>query len=333
MDKKYYIELLERFFQGLTSDEENDILKDWIKQSGSRDDIYKYYQQCWHIAPDEMDETIQREIYSNIIREIDNIPDEKEFNIKKRNHIPVLRYIAAASIILIVALSAYFIGHQQADAPKGMITMSVMNGQKGNISLADGTQVYLNSGSKIIYDNSYNKKDRKLVLEGEAYFEVAKDKDKRFIVEANGINVEALGTSFNVKAHKNDKSVSVILIEGSVKVGNDSREDILIPNERMEYNLLTGKFDKSELHPNINHLLWRSEELAFYGESLEEVCKILTRMYNCQFIFKSEDVKKYTYNGVIKNNSLGNVLDFISQTASIRYEIKDNNTIVIYQKK
>lgn len=333
MDKKYYIELLERFFRGLTSEEENDILKDWIRQSGSRDDIYKYYQQSWHIASDEMDETIQKEIYSNIIKEIDNIPDEQEISTEKKVRISILRYIAAASIILIVALSAYFIGHKQADAPKGMITMSVMNGQKGNISLVDGTQVYLNSGSKIIYDNSYNEKERKLILEGEAYFEVAKDKDKRFIVEANGINVEALGTSFNVKAHKNDKSVSVILIEGSIKVGDDSQEDILIPNERIEYDLQSRKFAKSELHANINHLLWRSEELAFYGESLEDVCKILTRMYNCQFVFKSEDVKKYTYNGVIKNNSLGNVLDFISQTASIRYEINDNNTIVIYQKK
>ena len=335
MSKKYYIELLDRFFQSLTTDKENDILKEWIKKPESREVFYEYYQQCWHLASDNMDTSIQKEIFSDILNEIgDSVYTEKQTNTKQKIRSFALRYAAmAACITIIVGVGAYFFGSQQTIAGGQPITMSVMNGQKADIVLSDGTRAYINSDSKIIYDNNYNKKDRILTLEGEAYFEVAKDEKRPFIVKANGINVEALGTSFNVRAHKNDKSVSVILIEGKVKVEADDKEEILNPNERLDYNLISKTYEKSELHPNADQLLWRSQELAFYGESLEEICATLTRMYNWKFVFKSEAVKHYTYRGIIKNNSLGNVMDFISQTAAIRYEVLPNeNTIIIYKK-
>ena len=161
-------------------------------------------------------------------------------------------------------------------------------------------------------------------------FEVAKDKEKPFIVKANGINVQALGTSFNIRAHKDDKSVAVILISGKVKVDDGRHEAYMKPNERLVCNLTNGQFEKSELHPNASYLLWRSNELAFYGESFEEICTMLTRMYNCKFIFKNEKVKQYTYHGIIKNSSLNNVLEYISQAGGINYKIKSDNTIVIY---
>lgn len=335
MDQKYHIELLDRFLQGLTTEEEEKILKDWIRQPEARENFNAYYRQCWHLASDSMDRATQDEIFADILKEIDETPlisKENTDKKKPRRYLSVVKYAATACIIAVVALGAYFMGTQQTDTDSGLISMAVMNGQKADITLADGTRVYINSDSKVTYDNTYNKKNRTLVLEGEAYFEVAKNKDKPFIVKVNGIDVEALGTSFNVRAHTVDKLVSVTLIEGKVKVTSSEQEDILNPNERIEYDLISKTFEKSEIHPNADHLLWRSNQLAFYGESLEEVCKTLTRMYNCNFVFKSEAVKKYTYSGIIRNNSLTNVLDFISQTASIKYEIKPDNTIVIYKK-
>ena len=167
-------------------------------------------------------------------------------------------------------------------------------------------------------------------MTGEAYFEVAKDKEKPFIVKANGINVQALGTSFNIRAHKDDKSVAIILISGKVKVDDGRHEAYMKPNERLVCNLTNGQFEKSELHPNASNLLWRSNELALYGESFEEICTMLTRMYNCKFIFKNEKAKQYTYHGIIKNGSLNNVLEYISQAGGINYKIESDNTIIIY---
>ncbi|MDU1890105.1 MAG: FecR domain-containing protein [Dysgonomonas sp.] len=330
MDAKYYIELLDRFFQGLTTDEENEVLRNWIINNDSKRIFNDYFQQCWHLAPNEMDETTQDEMYANILSQIDR--EKKNSESRRWLRPAIIRYAATACIIIAVTFGAYFLGKNGTGINDDVVSMSVMNGQKAEITLADGTRVYINSDSKVIYDGSYNKKDRILTLEGEAYFEVAKNTEKPFIVKANGLDVEALGTSFNVKAYKTEELVSITLIEGKVKVSDSEDETLMNPNERIEYNLTNKSFAKSELHPNADHLLWRSSQLAFYGESLEEVCNTLTRMYNCTFEFKSEAVKKYTYNGIIRNNSLTNVLDFISQTASIKYEFKSDNTIVIYKK-
>lgn len=333
MNKKYYIDLLDRFFQGLSSEKENEILKTWIKNPEAKDVFNEYYQQSWLLAPDTMEKNLQNDILSDILDEIDNTSNTVKNKKRKNTRISLLRYIAvAASIAIIVGISAFFLGQKVSILDNNPVTMSVANGQKGDIILADGSHVYINSDSKITYNNTYNTTTRTLSLQGEAYFEVAKNKDLPFIVKANGLNIEALGTSFNVKAHQNSHSVSVILIEGSVRVGNENHEETLSPNERLEYNLITKAFEKSELHPNADLLLWRSKELVFYGESLVDICNTLTRMYDWKFVFKNEAIKYYTYTGIIKNNSLENVMDFISQSTAIRYEmIPTENTIILYK--
>mgnify|MGYP001649203738 FL=1 len=334
MDKKdSHIELLDRFFRGLTSPEEDVQLKSWIKRPDFQQKFSAYYQQCWALAPDTMDKAVQNEMFTELLSQIDASSTTETKVLKTRNRFlrQIGRYAAVACIILAVGSGAYYAGVKRpADDANTEVTMSVSNGQKADIILADGTKVYINSDSRIVYDNTYNKKTRMVSLEGEAYFEVAKDKEKPFIVKANGINVQALGTSFNIRAHKDDKSVAVILISGKVKVDDGRHEAYMKPNERLVCNLTNGQFEKSELHPNASYLLWRSNELAFYGESFEEICTMLTRMYNCKFIFKNEKVKQYTYHGIIKNSSLNNVLEYISQAGGINYKIKSDNTIVIY---
>ena len=334
MDKKdSHIELLDRFFRGLTSPEEDVQLKSWIKRPDFQQKFSAYYQQCWALAPDTMDKAVQNEMFTELLSQIDASSTTETKVLKTRNRFlrQIGRYAAVACIILAVGSGAYYAGVKRpADDANTEVTMSVSNGQKADIILADGTKVYINSDSRIVYDNTYNKKTRMVSLEGEAYFEVAKDKEKPFIVKANGINVQALGTSFNIRAHKDDKSVAVILISGKVKVDDGRHEAYMKPNERLVCNLTNGQFEKSELHPNASYLLWRSNELAFYGESFEEICTMLTRMYNCKFIFKNEKAKQYTYHGIIKNSSLNNVLEYISQAGGINYKIKSDNTIVIY---
>ena len=208
--------------------------------------------------------------------------------------------------------------------------LNIPRGGEFFVCLSDGTKVWLNSESELKYASEFVGEERRVYLTGEAYFEVAKDKEKPFIVKANGINVQALGTSFNIRAHKDDKSVAIIFISGKVNVDDGRHEAYMKPNERLVCNLTNGQFEKSELHPNASNLLWRSNELALYGESFEEICTMLTRMYNCKFIFKNEKVKQYTYHGIIKNSSMNNVLEYISQAGGINYKIKSDNTIVIY---
>ena len=302
MDKKdSHIELLDRFFRGLTSPEEDVQLKSWIKQPDFQQKFSAYYQQCWALAPDTMDKAVQNEMFTELLSQIDASSTTETKVLKTRNRFlrQIGRYAAVACIILAVGSGAYYAGVKRpADDANTEVTMSVSNGQKADIILADGTKVYINSDSRIVYDNTYN--------------------------------VQALGTSFNIRAHKDDKSVAVILISGKVKVDDGRHEAYMKPNERLVCNLTNGQFEKSELHPNASNLLWRSNELALYGESFEEICTMLTRMYNCKFIFKNEKAKQYTYHGIIKNGSLNNVLEYISQAGGINYKIESDNTIIIY---
>lgn len=334
MDKKdSHIELLDRFFRGLTSPEEDVLLKSWIKKPDFQQQFSAYYQQCWALAPGTMDKTVQNEMLTELLSRIDETPKAEMTVLETKDSFlhRIGRYAAAACIVLAVGSGAYYIGvNHKEDYANTEVVMSVSNGQKADIVLADGTKVYINSDSRIVYDNSYNKKARIVSLEGEAYFEVAKDKERPFIVKANGISVQAVGTSFNICAYKKDESVAVILLEGKVKVDNGKHEIYMKPNERLTCNLANGRFEKSELHPNVNNLLWRSHELALYGESLEEICTILTRMYNCTFVFMNEKAKHYTYHGIIKNSSLNNILEYIGRASGIEYKIEPNNTIVIY---
>lgn len=195
-----------------------------------------------------MDKAVQNEMFTELLSQIDASSTTETKVLKTRNRFlrQIGRYAAVACIILAVGSGAYYAGVKRpADDANTEVTMSVSNGQKADIILADGTKVYINSDSRIVYDNTYNKKTRMVSLEGEAYFEVAKDKEKPFIVKANGINVQALGTSFNIRAHKDDKSVAVILISGKVKVDDGRHEAYMKPNERLVCNLTNGQFEKA----------------------------------------------------------------------------------------
>lgn len=332
MEKNNHIELLDRFFRGLTTAEEDQLLKDWVREPASRDELYVYYQRCWTLASDDMDKDMQEEILVNILSRIEDKETVRDGRVSRlRKIFPFLRYAAVACVAFVMGITFIYLNKEKNEEIQEEVAVTVQNGQKADIVLADGSKVYINSASKIIYDTNYNREKRILSLDGEAYFEVAQDINKPFIVKANGLEIEALGTSFNVRAYGNDNTVAVVLIEGKVRVHDDKEEKLLNPNERLEYHLLTKSFGNvEELHPNTSYLLWRSREISFYGESLEEICRMLTRMYNYDFVFEQDELRQLTYTGLIKNSSLENVLDYISQTASIRYTIKPDNTIVIY---
>lgn len=205
------------------------------------------------------------------------------------------------------------------------------NGQRASVVLPDGTKVWLNSHTKLNYKSDYGVKERSVSLSGEAYFEVSKDTLRRFLVNAGDMEVEALGTAFNVKAYEEDDEVVTTLFEGSVRTAVGKEFVILSPDE-------SAVFNKSSHILSVNHptnasyaRLWRTNELAFSGESLEEIAVLLNRMYNVEVRFLSNKIKGYSFSGVIRNNSLDNVFEIISLTAPITY-VSVGDTIYLNEK-
>ena len=207
----------------------------------------------------------------------------------------------------------------------------IPRGGENTVILADGTTVHLNAGSKLTYPVRFAGKRRVVALEGEAYFEVSKDTLRRFLVNAGDMEVEALGTAFNVKAYEEDDEVVTTLFEGSVRTAVGKEFVILSPDE-------SAVFNKSSHILSVNHptnasyaRLWRTNELAFSGESLEEIVVLLNRMYNVEVRFLSNKIKGYSFSGVIRNNSLDNVFEIISLTAPITY-VSVGDTIYLNEK-
>lgn len=211
------------------------------------------------------------------------------------------------------------------------IKFLVDKGQRASVILPDGTKVWLNSHTELTYNGDYGKGNRQVVLSGEGYFEVAKDTTLRFIVKAGEMEVEALGTTFNVKAYQEDGELTTTLFEGKVRTSVGKDEVILKPDESLS-------FDKSSRRMIVSDDLaayarmWKDNELVFKGATMEEVAVMLDRLYNVKVRFTSEKVKHYRFSGVIKNNSLDNVIELISLTAPIMYK-KVGGEIIIEERK
>lgn len=145
------------------------------------------------------------------------------------------------------------------------------------------------------------------------------------------MEVEALGTSFNIKAYKEDTEIITTLFSGSVQTSVQENTIRLRPEEYASFNRENGRFSASH-SDNVDYaLIWRNNELAFERQTMEEIAVLLNRMYNVEIVFRSEKIKNYRFSGVIKNNSLDNVIELISLTAPIIYQ-SSGDTIILNEK-
>ena len=200
------IELLHRLIAGTTTEEENRQLMEWFRQCASKEEFFMLFETAWKESPDEMPRDVQERMYRRLSRELDE-KKTKTILLRSRFSWKVWPQIAVACIIIVLGLVNYRMNDKQKQLSTQNFTVLAEKGQRAFITLPDSTKVWLNSDTKISYPADYGLKERNVTLVGEAYFEVAKNPDKRFIVEAKGMQVEALGTSFNVNAYQNDNKI------------------------------------------------------------------------------------------------------------------------------
>jgi ferric-dicitrate binding protein FerR (iron transport regulator) len=151
------------------------------------------------------------------------------------------RFFRAAAVAAGL-VAAVLLGWHIADLRKPeTFEMVAERGQKSSLTLPDGSKVWLNSASKLTYTSDYNSKDRNIILDGEAFFDVARNENLPFIVHANGMAVQALGTKFNVKAYSDETEVTAILVEGSVKASAAGVDLLLLPYFVASYDRSTDE--------------------------------------------------------------------------------------------
>lgn len=329
------IALLDRFMRDETSEEEEQQLLIWFRSEKARADILDFYKNHWQEAKNspEIDNEIQERMYRQIQTRMQAVSSKEMKPVEKRTYLLKRWSKYAAAILLFIGIGfGTHLYTRQIVNLDNEYKVEADKGQRANVTLPDGTKVWLNSHSSLIYTANYGVKERLVSLVGEAFFEVAKDKEHRFVVNASGIEVEALGTTFNVKAYKEDNTIITTLFTGSVKVTSDVKYVVLSEGEQVTLDKKNGKLavKRPEILEYAN--MWRSNELAFNGQTLSEIALLLNRMYNVEVQFESEKIKEYRFSGVIRNNSLDNVFEIISLTAPITYK-SEGDTIILSSKQ
>lgn len=218
----------------------------------------------------------------------------------------------------------------QSDADPALLELVVPRNRRITLVLSDGSRIWLNSESRLRYPEYFAGATRNVSLIGEGFFEVQKDAGKPFIVTTDKMNIEVLGTTFNVSAYANDGQVSATLVEGSVSVQETgSTESLLLkPNERAVYSIenksITITPTDTELYTS-----WTRGYLKFASETLGEVMSKLVRSYGIGIIITDPSLESYRFSGKLGlQENLEQVLKVIQMTAPLKYH-EENGTILI----
>lgn len=205
-------------------------------------------------------------------------------------------------------------------------TLSTPIGGQYNIILADGTKVYLNAVSSIKYPTQFNGDKRVVELEGEAYFEVAKNKNKPFIVKSNNQSIEVLGTHFNVHSYNNESVVKTTLLEGSVAVTYKNQKAILKPGQQSNVSDNFSKIKVKEVDPE-EAVAWKNGRFKFDNADLKNVMRQLERWYGIKVEYRG-NVSDVRFNGgTFRNKNLSEVLKVL-ELSNIKFKVEGKTVIV-----
>ena len=203
-------------------------------------------------------------------------------------------------------------------------TLLVPRGGEYNLVLSDGSRIYLNSISKLTYPVVFNGSTREVSLEGEAYFEVAKDKHKPFIVNINGMKIEVLGTSFNVKAYNDENEIAATLVEGKIKLNAEESDDewILTPDQQAVFEKETNQVTVQEVDVQ-QFIGWKNGVFYFTDQPVEDIMITLSRWYDFDYVFEKEELKSIRFEGGLnKYENINPILDIMQSTGKLEYKIE-----------
>jgi transmembrane sensor len=210
-------------------------------------------------------------------------------------------------------------------------TIETQKGGQYQVILPDGTKVWLNAASSLKYPSLFAKDERKVELTGEAYFEVAKQKNHPFRVISKNQIVEVLGTHFNINAYADDKVIKTTLLEGSVKVSNPQFTKTLKPNEQAYIKNYGSEAITILLADTDDETAWKNGEFRFNNASLKAILYQLDRWYDLKVDYNNIPAKRY--NGMVSRKAkLSEVLNMLELTGNISFEIMEGKKLRVYNK-
>ncbi len=350
--------LLSRKLSGEATPGELKELEEWIRDNPQDHYVIESVQLYWHNMP---------------AQDFFNISDNAHFErILTKAETPVvaisryqpttrkysragLKWAAAAVLIGFTVVAGILFNQgklQKEDGAKNDIVTT--RGTKSKIILPDGTKVWLNADTRLNFDKKFNGALREVYLDGEAFFDVAKNKDRPFIVHTSDIDIRVLGTAFNVKSYKEEATIEATLIHGSIQVTKQKEcipKIILSPNEKLVFNKLIGKVVESPDHlpmgkekeaqylvskiainesndSSIVETAWIHNRLLFDGDTFKELAIKMERWFDVQIKFENAEVANYRLRGAFEDETIGEALKALQQIANFKFTVKDKTVTI-----
>lgn len=287
------------------------------------------FKDLWYSKEIDNDtlKSVDPEALARLLSEIgESKPAEKN----RRFNLPrILRYAAVAAAVILSSVATY-VAVEKTSHPRTVLVSA--KGSTGEFTLPDGSRVLLNSDSRLTYcDADFSKGGkRKVAVDGEAFFDVTRDESRPFVVDMGKMDVEVLGTTFDVRNYSFSKTDEVVLLSGKVKVRTDGKEDnqrILHPDQRFVMNKKSGGCSVEDVSA-VNYCRWTSPRLKLENEPLYDILVTLSRKY-CLDLEVSPDVdRNFKLSLTLSNESIDEIMPIITFLSGINYTISGNTLAV-----
>ncbi|MEQ9443185.1 MAG: FecR domain-containing protein [Cyclobacteriaceae bacterium] len=327
MEESQFLHLLDKYLQGQCTPDEADLLNRFYDS---------FQEDALEDESDAFDMWLREEKIHRNVKRLIAYEERRHYgrqSLKKAKSRTLLK--AAASVLLILSLGlGSYVAYTNIPTPEvAWLERSTKKGQKATITLTDGSKVYLNVDSKISFPEHFDSDKREVILEGEAFFDVAKNAKRPFIIKSGALTTTVLGTSFNIKAFAGEP-MHVTVATGKVKVSSDepggtSSEVFLNPYQQAFYD---GHLSKKDVDIQ-QFIAWRQKILHFDEVSLGEVAAVLERWFNVSITIENEEIRHCEISGQYINENLVNVLESLEHILGIEYRAEGEREIMIKGEK
>lgn len=308
--------MLYKFFEGATSYEEEVRIRQWME----------------HSPENRLRFLKERKLFDSMML----LGDEKAIERQEKHKLPgtshlkieLLKIAAVVAITLGVSFVYRFVSERNAAVP--MQSIYVPTGQRVNITLPDGTNVWLNARTRLSYPALFDKSVRQVTVDGEAYFDVAKEKNRPFIVTTAKCDMEVLGTKFNVEGYSDKENFEVTLMEGSVRVTShiEQGDTLTLTPDSKACLRKDGKLEVVQVD-DYNPYRWKEGLICFRNESFPSIMSELEKYFGVNIVIKNEKVSKYYFTGKFRQaDGIDYALRVLQRDIRFIYERDDENQII-----
>lgn len=308
-----------------------------LSNESNSEEMATWIHQRWEREPDDCAEINFENIFQKVERQL------RAQKPAPRRWLTSLQRVAAILILPFVGLSCFLLLKNTQKEQLVIVQIDAVvpveqeyitpAGMRSQIVLPDSSLVWLNASSRLIVQAGFGAGDRHVTLTGEAYFVVATNKEKPFVVGTSDMNIKALGTAFNVSAYPERAVLQTVLVNGGVEIETKTGSKLTMqPNQLVELNREDGAI---ELQHSVNaelYTAWTDGVLVFHKMQMEDITQTLERWFNVTIELRDPILKSYRYTGTFDNRSLEQILNYISISSDIGYRMNKDH-ITLYNKR